>query len=182
MPVQSCIETSADLIENCPQGAETTIGEEVYAANTSDLVSSPQTVLRTGTTTAADWLTATGTFVFETGKHFSRLEATGSPEYDGDLAGERGSRNTKPTLSVPLQRTPAALGWKEKNKNANLVVVFKDGNGRWCMLGSKGRSATISKAPNKLGADAATLNITFEATQEALYLPDNFTPAITPAV
>ena len=180
MPVQSCVDTSADLIENCPQGAETTIDEEVYVVNTADLIASPQPAVKTGTTTAENWLSVTGTFSFLEGKQFSRLEATGSPEYDADLGGERGSRSSTPTLMVPMQRIPSALGWVQKNKNANVIVVFKDGNGRWCQLGFKGRSATISKAPNKLSKDAATINITFESSIEAHYLPDNFTPQITP--
>lgn len=176
----SCIDTGADSIDNCPTDAETTIGEDVFAAKVSDLVSSPQPVTKTAVLTAADWLTTTGTFVFESGKCFSKLEATKSPEYDGDLGGEKGGRNSKASLMVPLQRTPAALGFAQKNKNANLVVVFKDGNGRWCIFGFKGRSASIAKAPNKLSEEAASLNITFEANIEAHYLPDNFTPQITP--
>lgn len=181
MAIVSCIDTAADLIENCPQGAETTIGEEVYVVPTSHLVSSPQPSAKTGSTTAGEWLAVTGTFVFETGKQFSRLEATVSPEYDGETSGERGAKGNKPTLTVPMQRTPEALGWKEKNKNANLVVVFKDGNGRWCLFGFKGRSATLQKSTNKLGASDAMLNYVFEASTEAHYLPDNFTPQITPS-
>ena len=181
MPIISCIETSADLIENCPSGAETTIGEDVYFVNTGDLISSPQPSAKTATTTAAEWLSVSGTFTFESTKQMSRLEASSSPEYNGETSGERGAKLNKPTLTIPLQRTPAALGWKEKNKNTNCVIVFKDGNGRWCIFGFKGRSASLQKSSNKLGANDAMLNLVFEATTEAHYLPDTFTPQIIPA-
>ena len=179
MPIISCIETGVDSIDNCPQGVETGIYEELFIAQTAHLIASPLPATRTATTSAADWLLASGTFTFKPGKAFSRFETTKSPAYDDDIDGEAGSKGIKAKLSAMLQRTPDAMGLRAKNKNANLVVVFKDGDGRWCMLGYKGKSAKLVKAPSNLDESKASLQLDFESLTEAYYLPANFTPQIT---
>ncbi len=175
MPLE-CIDIAPDSVENCPIGIEPGIFDDVYVAVRTHLTSAPKPIARTGTTTAANWNTTTGSFVFEQGKSFSKLQCTDSPKYTDKIEGESGSRGVKGTLEVMLQRSPAAIGFRGKHKNAALIVVYKDGDGRWCQLGYIGRTAKVVAGDSELSAAKASIMLQFEAPVEQLYLPDNFDP------
>lgn len=175
MPLD-CIELSADNIDNCQMGVEPGIFEDVRIALVSHLTAAPKPIARTGTTTAANWNTTQGTFVFESGKSFSKITCTESPKYTDKIEGESGSKGVKAVLEILTQRSPAAIGVRGKLKNAQLIIVYRDGDGRWCQLGYIGRTAKIIAGESELSAASAKMMIQFEAPVEQLYLPDNFDP------
>lgn len=142
-----------DLTDLLHSGNDNTGGlfEDWYYADVADVETWP--TMAASPTTPADLIKTTSPFVMKTGKKFLHGQTVlNNGEVKWDLIGPRVGKCYKNTLECFVPENSAAkLGAISLMKNKRLVIIGKDRQGIFRIVGSEELPATLDTAPGTTG-------------------------------
>ena len=178
-----------DMIDLLHSGNDNTGGlfEDWYYADVEDVATWP--TLKASPATPDDFITTITPFVMKPGKKFFHGQTVlNNGEVKWDLIGPRGGKCYKNTLECFVPENSAEkLGAISLMKNKRLVIIGKDRQGIFRIVGSEALPATLETAPGTTGKSSEdnpgagnTLTFMTESNTAPLIYDDEI--PLTPAV
>jgi hypothetical protein len=148
----------------------------LHYAIVEEVVTEP--VLNAVTTTGSltDNISATGTFTFETGKGFGSIRCSKMPEATEKTMANGSSENT---IDLHFLDSDEAKGFRHTFRTSQLILVYKDANGKWRKYGTLAFPVTISESEAKNADGSLVVKLT-ASVQPIAILPSDFVP-VAPA-
>ncbi|MDR6196160.1 hypothetical protein [Siphonobacter sp. SORGH_AS_0500] len=136
----ACVETIFDDVISCPTATEGQSGfaGTVLAIRTHDITAEPIVPVLGATTTAEDYVTATGAFTFKANKKPAVLEVISEYlEAPGTSIGSMGNLGASYSPKLRLQNTAQSTGWIKKNANIPMILGTEKPGGKKKLYGSR---------------------------------------------
>ncbi len=148
------------------------IGFLLYFALVEDLTAEPKLNDVTASSTLVDNISATGTFTFVATKGFGSIRTAKQPKAELKTT-ENGSAEN--TIELNFLDSDEALGFRQTYKTAQMILVYKDANGKNKMFGTSDFPASMTESTAKNEDGSLVVKLSSMAKHVAI-LPDAFTP------
>lgn len=148
------------------------VSYSLYFALVADIITEPILNAVTDTGTLTDNISATGTFTFEANKGFGTIRTAKEPKLNEKVADNGSYENT---LELQFLDSDEAKGFRHTYKTAQMVLVFKDGNGKFKKFGTVDFPAFFPESEAKSEDGSLIVKLTAMIKPVAI-LPDAFAP------